>query len=51
MIRRKAAGGNDAVDMRMKLQSLIPAMEHAEETYLGTKVARIAGNLEQGLGT
>ena len=33
MIRSEAAGGNYAVDMRMKLQSLIPTMEHAEETH------------------
>ena len=50
MIRRKAAGGNDAVDVRMKLQALIPAMKHAEETDLGSKVPRIAGDLQQGLG-
>src|SRR5271166_1279662 len=28
------AGGQYAVDMGMKLQALIPAMEHAEEAYL-----------------
>ncbi len=36
--------------MRVQLQSLIPAMEHAEETDLGSKVPWIAGNLQQGLG-
>ena len=50
MIRSEAAGGNYAVDMRMKLQSLIPTMEHAEETDLGSKMSRIASNLKQGLG-
>ena len=50
MIRSEAAGGNDAVDMRMKLQALIPAVEHAEETDLGSKVPRIASDLKQGLG-
>jgi len=49
VIWSEAAGGNDAVDVRMKLQSLIPAMEHAEETYLGSKMPRIAGDLKQGL--
>ena len=50
MIRSKAAGGNDAVDVRMKLQALIPTMEHAEETDLGSKMPRIASDLQQGLG-
>jgi hypothetical protein len=45
VVRSDAAGGNYAVDMGMKLQALIPTMEHAEETYLGSKVAWIAGNL------
>jgi len=45
----ETAGRNDAVDMRMELQALIPAMEHAEEADLGTEVSRIAGDLEQGL--
>jgi hypothetical protein len=50
MIRRKAASGNDAVDMRMKLQSLIPTVEHGEEADLGSKVPGIAGDFKQGLG-
>src|ERR1017187_7100607 len=35
--------------MRMKLQALIPAVEHAEETDLGTEVPWIASNFKQGL--
>jgi len=50
MIRSEAAGCNYAVDVRMKLQALIPAMEHAEETNLGSKMPWIAGDLKQGLG-
>ena len=49
MIRSETAGGNDAVDMRMKLQALSPAVEHAEEADLGTEVSRIAGDFEQSL--
>ena len=49
VIRRETAGGNDAVDMRMKLQALIPAMEHAEEADLGSEMPRIAGDFKQGL--
>ena len=50
MIRRETAGGNDAVDMRMKLQALIPAVEHAEETDLGSEMPWIASDFKQGLG-
>ena len=45
----EAASGDDAVDMGMMLQSLIPGMEHAEESDLGSKVAGIASDLQQGL--
>ncbi len=46
VIRSETAGGNYAVDMRVKLQSLDPAMEHAEEADLGTEVSRLAGDFE-----
>src|SRR5580658_781212 len=35
--------------MRMKLQALIPAVEHAEETDLGTEMPWIASDFKQGL--
>ena len=50
MIRSQPAGGKHAVDVRMKLQALIPAMQHAEETDLGSKMPRISGDFKQGLG-
>ena len=50
MVRGKAACGKYAVDVRMKLQALIPAMEHAEEADLGSKMPGIASDLKQGLG-
>jgi len=50
VVRGKAAGGKYAVGVRMKLQALIPAMEHAEEADLGSEMPRIAGDLKQGLG-
>ncbi len=50
VIRSETAGGQHAVDMGMMLQSLVPGMEHAEETDLGSKVAWIAGDLQQGFG-
>src|SRR5664279_5200755 len=50
VIRSEAAGGKHAVDMGMMLQSLVPGMEHSEEADLGSKVPRIAGDLQQGFG-
>jgi len=45
----ETAGCNDAVDVRMKLQSLIPAVKHAEEADLGTEVPWITSDFKQGL--
>ena len=49
VIRSETTGRNGAVDMRMKLQALSPAMEHAEEADLGPEVSWIAGDHKQGL--
>jgi hypothetical protein len=49
VIRSEATGGKYAVDMGMKLQALIPAVQHAEEADLGSKMAGISGDLQQGL--
>ena len=35
------------MDMGMMLQSLVPGMEHAEESDLGSKVSWIASDLQQ----
>jgi len=51
VIRSQTAGGKYAVDMGMMLQPLIPGVEHAEETYLGSKVPGIVSDLKQGLST
>lgn len=37
------------MNMGMKLQALIPAMEHAEEADLGTEMSWIASDFKQGL--
>jgi hypothetical protein len=37
------------MDVRVKLQALIPSVQHAEKADLGTEVARIASNLQQYL--
>jgi len=49
VVRGNAAGGKYAMNMRMKLQALIPAMEHAEEANLGSEMPRIASDFKQGL--
>jgi len=51
VIRSEAASRDYAVDMGMMLQSLVPGMEHAEETDLGSQVAWIASDLKQSLST
>ena len=49
MIRGQAAGRQNTMDMRVKLQSLVPGVQHAEEADLRSQMARIAGYLEQRL--
>ena len=51
MVQSDAACGEYAMDMRMKLQPLIPGVEHAEEADLGSEVPWIAGDLKQCLST
>ncbi len=51
VIRCKPTGGDDAVDVRMVLQTLVPGVEHAEEADLRAQVARVACDLEQRGGT
>src|SRR6266496_3626437 len=51
VIQSDAAGGQHAVDMGMMLQSLVPGMEYAEEADLGSKMPRIASDLQQSCST
>ena len=46
VIERESAGGNDTMDMRMKLEFLVPGMEHAEETDLGAEMGGITSHFE-----
>ena len=46
-IEGESAGGDDAVDMRMKLEFLIPCVEHAEEADLGPEMSGVASDLEK----
>ena len=46
----ESAGGNDTVDMGMKLEFLIPGMEHTEEADLGSEMGGIARDFQQRFG-
>src|SRR5271156_3774531 len=45
----EAAGGNDAVEMRMQSQVLSPGVQNAEEADLGSEVLGAGRNFEHGL--
>jgi hypothetical protein len=47
VIGREAARRNHAMDMGMMLQFLVPGVEHAEETRLGTEMLRRTSHFEQ----
>jgi hypothetical protein len=51
VIQRQTTGGQDAVDMGVILELLIPSVQHAEEADLGAQVLGIPGYFEQRLGT
>ncbi len=50
-IGRQATGGNDAMDMRVKAQFLVPGVENAEEANLGAEMFGITGDFQKGLRT
>ena len=50
VIGGQTAGRKYAMDMGMKLELLIPGVQHTEETDLGAKMLRIEGHFEQSLG-
>jgi len=47
VIRGQTSSSDDAVDMRMMLQSLVPGMEHAEEADLRAEVPGVACDFKQ----
>ena len=47
VIERQPTGGNDTMDMRVKLELLVPGMQHAEEADLSTQMSGIAGDFEK----
>src|SRR5271166_4715563 len=50
VIQRESTGWEHAMDMGMKLEPLIPGVEHAEETDLSAQMSGIASHFEQGGG-
>ena len=43
----EAAGGHDAVDVRMMLQALAPRVQHHQPADGGAEPLRVGGDLEQ----
>ena len=48
-MKRQATGWDDTVHMRMELQLLIPGVQHAEKTNLGTEMSWGASHFEESL--
>jgi hypothetical protein len=46
VIAGESTGGNDTVDMGMKLEFLVPGMKHAEEANLGSELGGITSHFE-----
>ena len=51
VIRSQSAGGNETVQMRMKLQVLTPGMENGEYADTCTEMTRVGSDPQQGLGS
>ena len=49
MVAGQTAGSDDAVNMGMMLQLLIPGMENAEEADLGAEASGVCGNFDESL--
>ena len=51
VIETQPAGGNDAMDMGMQVELLIPRVKHTEETNFCAEVSGIACDFEKGFRT
>ena len=51
VVERESAGGDDTVNMGMKLQLLVPGMQHTEEADLGPETSGITSDLEESFCT
>jgi hypothetical protein len=47
VIEREPAGGDNAVDMGMDLEFLVPGVEHAEEADLSPEMSGVASDFEK----
>jgi hypothetical protein len=47
VIEGEPTGGGDTVNMRMKLEFLIPGVQHAEEADLGPEMSGVASDFEK----
>jgi len=47
VIERESAGGDNAVDMRMKLELLVPSVKHAEEADLSPEMSGVTSDFEK----
>jgi len=50
VIERESTGGNNAVDMRMKLELLVPGVEHTEEADLGSEMSGVTRYFPERFG-
>ena len=46
MIERQPTGGNNAVDMRMNLELLVPGVEHTEKADVSSEMGGVASEFE-----
>jgi hypothetical protein len=51
VIERQPTGGDDAMDMGVKFDLLIPGVQHAEEADLGTQMSGSASDFEESFCT
>jgi hypothetical protein len=51
VIERQTTGGHDAMDMGVKLELLVPGVQHAEETDLSAEMSGSASDFEKGFCT
>jgi len=51
VIRRKATGRHDTMDMWMSGELLAPSVQDTEEANFRTQASRVASDLEKGFGT
>src|ERR1700738_5183028 len=51
VIGGQAAGGNDAMDMRVNVEFLTPGVQHAKEADFCTEMLGIASDFEKGFRT